>query len=382
MIARWQALPPVSRIAGPIGLVALALAAEGAWRDPGAFYGSWLVAWLFILGIALAAMMNVMIHELTGGEWGVVLRPPLEAAMLTLPWCALAAIPLAFGLPHLFAWARPDAVAASEALQAKRWFLNLPSFLVRNAAWLVAWSALAIAFVKRLGSASAADARARRRIAVAGLLVYLPTITLFAYDWIASLVPEWSSTAAGVRLGSTQCLAALTFAVTFALAVPRRKDAAAVPTARDLQDFGNLLLTFAMFWAYIAYMEFFIVWGEDLPRETSWYLPRTQTGWRWLGVAVFGLEFALPFCAMLFRRLKRNARALGAVCALVLCGQWLDTLWLTAPSLRPAGFAVRWLDVAALAAQGGLWLALVAAIVARLPVPRGEVRAEEVEAHG
>jgi hypothetical protein len=380
MNRRWRALPRTSRRAAAIGAAALIACIVGGWFDRSAFFQSWLIAWLFVLGTALAAMMNVMIHELTGGEWGLVLRPPLEAAMLTLPFCALLAIPLAFGLADLFAWARPDAVAAG-ALEHKRWFLNVPSFLIRNGAWLVVWSGFAVALATRLGRGGAQDRRARRRIAVAGLLVYLVTITLFAYDWIASLAPDWSSTAVGVRLGAAQFLAALAFAVAFAAVAPDRRRTGAPPTARDWQDFGNLLLTFAMFWAYIAFTQFLIVWAEDLLRETTWYAPRLQTSWRGLGLIVLALDFALPFTAMLFRPIKRNPRALATVCALVLTGQWLDVVWLTAPSLRVTGFMLHWLDFAALAAQGGLWLALVAALVERLPAPPAAAAHERAGAH-
>jgi hypothetical protein len=379
-LLRWQALPRLSRRAGVVGIVGLVLTAIGGWLDPDAFFQAWLVSWLFVLGLSLAAMMNAMIHELTGGEWGIVLRPPLEAAMLALPWCAVLALPLAFGLPHLFAWARPEAVAASEALQAKRWFLNTPGFLIRNAVWLIVWSAFAIAFGNRLSASALGDARAKR-IAVAGQFVYLVTVTALAYDWIVSLVPGWSSTAIGVRLGSTQFLGAFAFAVVFAALAPDPRHAGQPPTARDFQDFGNLLLTFAMFWAYIAYMQFFIVWGEDLLRETTWYVPRLQTGWRWLAIIVLILDFALPFVAMLFRVVKRDRLALATVCAIVLAGQWLDTLWLTVPSLRRAGFALHWLDFAALAAEGGLWLAVVSAIVPRLATRRSS-RDQKVRAHG
>ncbi|MGE5143927.1 MAG: hypothetical protein ACM3OA_10855 [Acidobacteriota bacterium] len=375
----WRRLPRGSRRAAAIGLVALLACAVGGWFDPRAFFQGWLIAWLFVLGTALAAMMNVMIHELTGGEWGLVLRPPLEAAMLTLPFCALLALPLAFGLPELFAWARPADVAASAALQHRQWFLNVPSFLVRNGVWLLAWSILAVALGLRLGHRGPADLRLRRRLSVTGLLVYLVTVTVFAYDWIVSLVPEWSSTAVGVRLGAGEFLGAFAFGVVFATLA--RKRTGLVPTPRDNQDFGNLLLTFAMFWGYIAFTQFLIVWGEDIPRETSWYGPRVQTSWHWLGLAVLALELVVPFLAMLFRSVKRDASALATVCALVLAGQWLDTLWLTAPSLRHAGFAIHWLDLVALVAQGGVWLALVAAIVEWLPPARAIVKDTEAGAH-
>ena len=376
-----RALPILSRFAGSIGAVALVASAVGAWFDRAAFFQGWLVAWLFVLSISLAAMMNVMIHELTGGEWGLVLRAPLEAAMLALTFCALLAIPLAFGLPELFAWARSDAMAVND-VRAQRWFSNVPSFLARNAAWLAAWSALALSFHRKIAARGARELRAGRRIAVAGLAIYLVTITLFAYDWVVSLVPGWSSTAAGVRLGAGQFLAAFAFVVAFALSAPQSRRAGSAVTPRDLQDFGNLLLTFAMFWAYIAYSEFLIVWAGDLPRETAWYAPRLQSSWRWLALGVLALNFALPFAAMLFRAVKCNRTALAGVCALVLFGQWLDCVWLTAASLRPRGFALHWLDFATLIAEGGLWLALVAAIIDRMPARGPVLRGQEAGARG
>ena len=182
----WHDLPPLSRRAGAVGMIAMLVSVVGGWNDPPRFFEAWLVTWLFLLGIALASMLDVMIHELTGGHWGFVLRPALESANLTLPLIALLAVPLAFGLPHLFAWAQADAVAHSEVLRAKSWYLNRPGFLLRNGVSLAVWSAMALALHRRLRSG---DEPSRRRIAVAGLLVYLGTITFAAYDWIASLAP-------------------------------------------------------------------------------------------------------------------------------------------------------------------------------------------------
>lgn len=351
--------PRTALLAGAGGLAACAL---GAWLDRTAFFQAWLITWLFLLGISLASMAQVMIHELTGGEWGRALRPPLEAATLALPLVALLGVPLAFGLPDLFVWARPDALARSASMQARAWYLAPAPFLLRNAVVLATWSLLGIAVVRAVGRR---PVRARR-LAVAGLLVYLLTVTIAAFDWIAALVPGWTSTAIGLRLGTAQFMASLAFAVPLTV-LRARRGTHALPPARDFQDFGNLLLTYAMMWAYIAFTQYLIVWAEDLPRETLWYWPRATTSWRWLVVAVAALEFGLPLLAMLFRRVKRDARALALVCGLALIGQWLDTLWLVAPSLRPDGFALTLLDGAALVGMGGVWLFAVLRLVDRLP---------------
>lgn len=355
----WDALPRASRRIGVAGIVALLLCVLGAWFDRAAFFQAWLITWLFLLGIALAGMMQVMIHEITGGEWGLVLRPPLEGAMSTLPLLALFAIPLAFGLSDLFPWAR------SQAAEAQRWWLNAPGFLVRNAVWLVAWSAFALALRRHLATPDPRRAHTRRRIAVAGLMFYLCTITLAAFDWIASLVPDWASTAIGIRLGAGQFVAAFGFAIPLAV-VQARAGGPPAASSRDWQDLGNLLLTFAMMWVYIAFSQYLIIWAEDLPRETAWYWPRTQTSWRYLVAPLVTLNFALPVVAMLFREVKCRGPALALICALALVGQWLDTLWLIAPSVRPQGFSVHAMDLLALVGLGGIWLALVTARAERL----------------
>ncbi len=368
-----RALPPLSRKTGAAGAALLLVAYAISARD--AFLQAWLVAWLFLLAIALGGMANVMIHELTGGEWGLVLRPPLEAAMATLPLLALAALPLGLGIHDLFPWARSD--AAAKGLQAPNvaW-LNAPLFLLRSTLVLAVWSALAVAFLRQTYAGRAPGAlRARRRLAIAGLLVYLFTVTVAAFDWIASLVPAWYSSAVGVRLGASQFLAALAFAVPCAV----RRERTLPP--RDAQDFGNLLLTYAMTWAYIAFTQYLIVWAEDLPRTIGWYWPRVETSWRIVVLPLVVLNFALPAAAMLFRRIKRDPLALASICAATLLGQWLDAFWLVVPSLRPEGFAVHVADLLVPIGLGAVWLAVFSALVARMPTP-ATVAGPEAPAHG
>ena len=78
--------------------------------------------------------------------------------------------------------------------------------------------------------------------------------------------------------------------------------------------------------------------------------------------------------ATLFRAVKRHTRPLAALCLLVLAGQWLDTLWLVVPSLRPQGFRIGVPDVLATIGIGAVWLAYALRAVesappAPLPVP-------------
>ena len=53
-----------------VGVVCLALCGVGAYADPEQFYRSYLVAYLYWIGLALGCVAVVMLHHLTGGRWG------------------------------------------------------------------------------------------------------------------------------------------------------------------------------------------------------------------------------------------------------------------------------------------------------------------------
>src|SRR3954452_16292509 len=128
---RWLALG--------IGVVGLALAALGWLLDPVAFVAAYLTAYLFWSGIALGGLGTALLQQVTGGLWGLALRRIAEAAARTMPLIAMLFIPLLVGLPLLYPWARPEVVAASDVLQAKAPYLNVPFFVGRAALYLACW---------------------------------------------------------------------------------------------------------------------------------------------------------------------------------------------------------------------------------------------------
>src|SRR5438105_5497336 len=106
---------------------------------------------------------------------------------------------------------------------------------------------------------------------IAALLIYAITATFAAVDWIMSLVPQWQSTTFGLLVMVGQALAGAAIGI----AVAARNGA----SRAVLRDLGNLLLTYVLTWAYLAYTQYLIVWAGNLPEEIAWYLPRVQTRW-------------------------------------------------------------------------------------------------------
>jgi hypothetical protein len=371
------ALDRVQRIAlytGGAGIVACVL---GFVLDRDAFFRAWLVAWLFWLGIALGCLALMMLHHLTRGAWGLVVRRVLEAAARTLPLLALLFLPLVFGLRSLYLWARPDAVAADHLLQAKAAYLNVPFFLVRALLYFLLWGGAAYVLSRwSRRQDETGDPRLTRRmqlVAAPGLAIYCLAATFASVDWLMSLQPHWFSTIYGVYFVGGHGLAALAFVIVAALYLSERTPLAGVISHQHFHDYGKLMLAFVMLWTYFSFSQFLIIWAGNLPEEITFYVARTRHGWQWLALALVVFHFAVPFVLLLSRDLKRRPARLAALALAMLAIRWVDLVWQVEPAFSPEAFSFHWLYLAAPAAVGGLWLAAWVAELKKRPLlPRND----------
>ncbi|MGZ6971538.1 MAG: hypothetical protein ACXVID_07740, partial [Thermoanaerobaculia bacterium] len=72
-----------------VGVIAAVVSAIGLVLNPAQFYRSYLVAFALVLGVALGSLAISMLHHMSGGAWGLVIRRILEASTRTLPLVAL-----------------------------------------------------------------------------------------------------------------------------------------------------------------------------------------------------------------------------------------------------------------------------------------------------
>ena len=321
----------------------------GWWIDPSQFYPSYLMAYMFVLGITLGCLALGMIHQLSGGEWGVLIRRPIGAASRVLPVLTVLFLPIVFGMHHLYEWTHPDLVSQSEVLQHKALYLNTPFFLGRAAFYFLVWNTLSY-FLNRWSleqdrTGNPAVPRRMQRLSAGGLLAYGLTTTFASFDWLMSLEPHWFSTIYGVLIMGGQALSAMAFLIAAIVWLGRRPPLRDVVSPGHLNDLGNLLLAFVMLWAYFSFSQYLIIWSGNLPEEISWYLHRLQTGWRGVAIALVVFHFAAPFCLLLLRAMKREAQLLVKVAGLVLVVRVVDLFWLIAPEFHHDGIVVSWMDV-------------------------------------
>lgn len=366
-----------------VGLVAAVLCAGGALIFPPSFFRAYLSAYIFWVGIPVGCLALLMLHHLVGGRWGFMIQRILEAAIQTLPLMALLFIPLFFGLPDLYPWARTEVVAADPLLQQKAAFLNVPFFIARAVVYFAVWIVLGRLLVtwSLQQDRTADDTLTLRlqRLSGPGLALYGLTVSFAAIDWMMSLEPKWYSTIFGMMFMVSFGLAALAMAILATRFLETEKPLAHVASPDRWHDLGNLLLALVMFWAYLSFSQFLLIWSENLTEEIPWYLHRIGGGWEWVAIALILFQFGLPFVLLLSRTTKRNSQILATVAGAILFMHWLDTIWMIAPSFYPAGFHLHWLDIAAPVAIGGLWLAaFIGHLEARSLLPLHDPRFTEL----
>jgi hypothetical protein len=350
---------------------ALALAVVGAFIDTQQFFRSYLIGWTFWAGIALGSMAILMIHHVAGGAWGAVIRRPLESAVRTIPLLAVLFIPIFVGVHELYEWAHPGATAHDPILAAKAMYLNVPFFRARAIFYFACWIAVAY-FLGRWSIEQDRDAtsdagRKLQFLSQGGLLVYGLTVSFAAVDWLMSLEPHWFSTVYGLLVMGGQGLAAFAFAIPITAALARNPGQRIIGPSQ-LRDLGSFLLAFVMIWAYLSLSQLLIIWSANLPEEISWYLHRSEGGWRTVGYGLVVFHFAVPFVVLLSRGVKQRAPVLARVAIALLAMRFVELFWLIAPSWETHGFALHWLDVVAPIGIGGIWLWFFVHQLARHPV--------------
>ena len=358
MTARIDTAQRAGLVVGVLGLLALV---AGGLSQAGGAYRSYLFAFLFWSGVSVGCLSVGMINHLTGGVWGLVIRRMLEAGTRTLPVVAVLFVPIAFALPRLYPWARPEAVAADPLLQHKSLYLNPGFFLARAVFYFALWNLMA-ALLSRwsLSLDAGPDRRTERRLrglSGIGLVLLGLTITFSSIDWAMSLDPHWFSTIYGMIFMVGQALSALTLMIVCLAVLGGEKPLSDAVRPGAVHDLGKLLLAFVMLWAYVHLSQFIIMWSGNLPGEIPWYIRRSQGGWLYVTLAVVVFHFALPFLLLLSRDLKRNARSLGLVAGALFVAHVLEALWLVGPDVAGGrGFAFHWTDLAAILGVGGVWL--------------------------
>ena len=355
-------------IAGITGIVNVGIS-FAIGRGAEQLYFSWLTSYLYFLSIALGGLFFVLVLHVTKAGWGVVVRRIAENIMSTLPLFALLFVPVWLGMHELFHWTHADVVANDTVLQSKLWFLTESRFLVRAAVYFVLWSLLAWWYAsqsQKQDTTGSHDITRRLQFwSGPAILVFAVTMTLAAFDWVMSLDPHWYSTMFGVYFFAGSLVGVFAFMVVVMVALNASGLLRNIVTLEHFHDMGKLLFAFTVFWAYIAFSQYFLIWYANIPEETVWFLRRQEGSWMAMSMLLVVGHFLVPFFFLMSRHIKRRPALLliGAVWMLLM--HFVDIYWCVMPVLSHRGVHLSVLDFTTFLGIGGLFVSVFSWLLAR-----------------
>ncbi|GIK19329.1 MAG: hypothetical protein DYG93_05635 [Leptolyngbya sp. PLA2] len=336
-----------------VGAAGLALTVIGAF-----VYGlrhalaSYLVGAAAVLAPCLGALLFTMVLHLVNAGWATSVRRQVENLMSMLPLAVGLMIPVllieTLTSGTLYAWMDPDLRAHSYLLEKKAPYLNVTFFLIRALFYIFVWTYLA----RRLWWYSTEQDRtgdrwltARARWTSAwGIPVTALTLAFAAFDWLMSLDYEFFSTMWGVYYFAgafMSCFAIVVLTLFSARFVGRLNG---LVTEDHFHDVGKLLFGFTVFWAYIAFSQYFLIWYSNIPEETRFFLDRKTGGWENLSFILAAGHFIVPFIYLMARRIKRTPVLLSLGACWLLLMHVLDMVWVVRPTVYVHPMNEAWLE--------------------------------------
>jgi hypothetical protein len=371
-----------------VGVVCTIISIIGAFTNWPVFLNSYLFSYQFILGISLGSLALVMLHHMTGGDWGYCIRRIIEAAAMCVPLCTILFLPIFFGTKHLYPWANPDLFTHDRVMQVQmsRWF-HVGFWQGRAVIYFAIWNLWAIMMWYGSGKHDRTGdpwlVVRMQRASAFGIVLYILTVTAASVDWMMSRESHWYSSIIGFVFVVGQALSGL--AVALAVLRFKRRDAAleAYITPPRLNDLGNLMLALVILFAYMSFAQLLIIWMGNTANDSPWYIrrgfsgdPMAPHGWKWFALLLVTGHFFVPFFILLGRVNKRHLGKLSMLAILMVLMRLIDCYWWGVPTSlddRPnvnhlVARSVHWMDFVIPPALFGIWLSVMLLLLRTRPL--------------
>ncbi|CAN5492441.1 hypothetical protein BH23BAC4_BH23BAC4_01420 [soil metagenome] len=306
------------------------------------------IAWTFCLSISLGAMFFVMINHVTKAKWVTTMRRIPELLVANIPLLGILGLPVVlspFFTYDLFHWADSTLFDPADPhydplVAGKAAYLNAPFFAIRALLYFGVWGYLAHRLytlsIRQDTEPSVDITFALRRVSAWGIPVAAVTTAFAGIDFLMSLDPHWFSTMFGVYFFAGGWLAAIASITFIALVWQRMGMLEYEITKEHYHELGKYMFAFVVFWAYIAFSQYFLIWYANIPEETIWYQKRLSNGWEYFSYALVLGHFLIPLFVLLPRAMKRTLPVLAFMSVWVLVMHWIDIFWQAMPALHAA----------------------------------------------
>ena len=315
---------------------------------------AWVLGMMLTFGWSVGGLALLMVQYCSGGQWGLLLRRPLEAMARSLPIVFVYWIVVALNLKRLYLWARySDTTTALKAgwineiqkhcIDFKRPMLNPGAFvgvgLLCFAIWFFYTYRLTSLALKRDADSPVNTPywiKKFENISGPGIVVYALTMTAAVIYWVMSMDPTWFSSVYGLLFLVGQGYSVLAFGIIVSIALSKAEPFKTILRQTEQHDLGKMTFAFVMLNIYLGFAQFLIIWSGNLPEEIPWYLDRIRGHWGIIITLDFIFHWLIPFSLLLSRDIKRNKKRLTRVCQWMIFAKAFDLFWLIEPNFKDA----------------------------------------------
>jgi len=226
-------------------------------------------------------------------------------------------------------------------LYKKKGFLNKGFWLFRFVFYAVALSGIILLLrawsLRQDVTGEAKYTLLSRRWSCGLLPLFAVAWTFLVFDWLMALDYTWFSTMWGVYLFAGCALSSMSLLIIVMTVLHKQGAFAGLLNKEHYWIMGKLLHSFVIFWAYIAFSQFFLIWYANITEETRFYLTRNTEFWNGLTITFLVIgHFVLPFAVLLIRAVKTTPKLIVCVCLWNIAMQIFDIYWIIIPERGPS----------------------------------------------
>jgi hypothetical protein len=351
---------------------------------------SYHMGFLYALGIALGCLGVQMILQQFNAGWAATIRRTAETGaslfwVIAILFVPIAVIELKWTHGLVFSWLDP--AHQDQVFQEKKAWFNPTFWTIRSIVYLLIWMGLGGVLYnlsRRQDETGDRWLTARARwISSFGLVIFALTTTFAGFDWLMSMDYHWFSTMFGVYFFAGCTLSTIAVLCMILCTLRATGRLGRMFTEEHQHDLGKLLFAFTVFWAYIAFSQYFLIWYSNVPEETAFFNARNDHGYFGLFVTLCLGHFLVPFVLLLIRPLKRSATGLRIVALWMIIMHGVDLVYIARPIVSGMRLGEHvWVDIAGILGPTCLFLGLLVWKMGQGPlVPIKDPRLQEALAH-
>lgn len=302
------------------------------------------VTYIFFLGLTQTGILFAAIMRMSKSSWGRHFSRLGE--VLTLSFFPVAIITLLIiyfgGVDHLFYWASPASAHGNEGGHHLSPWLGKGPFLFRNLVAMALFYGMSFIYFRagriEENETPVSDKLDKRLNVMSGFVMvfYVIANTEIAWDFGMMIIPHWESTIFPAYWWVGNLFAGSAFLYLISLYF-MYKEQGKVIDKEHLDQFGKLLLSFALLWVYMFWSQHIVVWYSDLPYLTGPLFKIMKGNYTSLFVIMILASFIIPFFALIYRSIKLSVSALATVALIICLGIWINRYLMIIPVFTDGG---------------------------------------------